>query len=113
MSLRTDRVGDLIAREISLIIDRELKDPSIGFVTVTSARVTADFRYADVYVSVFGDEAKMEKSMEGLRRASPFIRSLIGRRIRIRYTPEIRFRLDNSLIRGEQIDKLLKEIENE
>ena len=113
MSLRTDRIADLIAREISLIIDRELKDPSIGFVTVTSAEVTADLRYADVYVSVFGDIDKREKSMEGLRRASGFVRSLIGQRIRTRYTPEIRFRLDNSILRGQEIDRLLKEIENE
>lgn len=113
MSLRTDRIGDLIAREISLIIDRELKDPSIGFVTVTSAAVTEDLRYADVYVSVFGDKDKREKSIEGLRRASRFIRSLIGKRIRIKYTPEIRFKLDNSLIHRQEVDRLLKEIENE
>jgi ribosome-binding factor A len=113
MSLRTVRIGDLIAREVSLIIDRELKDPSVGFVTVTSAEVTEDLRFADVYVSVFGDEDKRKKSMEGLERASRFIKSLIGKRIRIRYTPEIRFRFDYSLIRGEQIDRLLKEIENE
>jgi len=113
MSIRTNRIGDQIVREVSAIIDRELKDPSVGFVTVTSARVTGDLRYADVYVSVLGNEEERKKSMEGLTRASRFIRSLVGQRIRLRYTPEIRFRFDDSLIRAEKIDRLLKEIENE
>jgi ribosome-binding factor A len=113
MSLRTERVGDQIAREVSLIIDRELKDPSIGFVTVTGARVTEDLRYADVYVSVLGDEKKREMSMKGLERASKFIRSLVGKRVRLRYTPLLRFKFDDSLIRSEKIDRLLGELENE
>ena len=113
MSVRTDRVGDQLAREVSLIIDRELKDPAIGFVTVTGAKVTVDLRYADVYVSVLGNEEKRKKSMEGLARASGFIRSLVGKRIRLRYVPEIRFKLDESLIRAEKLDKLLEEIGNE
>jgi ribosome-binding factor A len=113
MSVRTERVGDQIAREVSLIIDRELKDPAVGFVTVTGAKVTEDLRYADVYVSVLGDQDKREKSMAGLARASGFVRSLVGKRVRLRYVPEIRFRLDDSLIRAEKVDKLLQGIEDE
>jgi ribosome-binding factor A len=113
MSIRAGRVGDQIAREVSLIIDRELKDPAIGFVTVTSATITDDLRYADVYVSVLGDDDVRKRSMDALSRASGFIRTLIGKRIRLRLTPEIRFKFDDSLVRGERIDQLLKEIENE
>jgi len=82
-------------------------------VTVTGAKVTVDLRYADIYVSVLGDEEKRKKSMSGLARASGFIRSLIGKRIRLRHVPEIRFKLDESLIRAEKLDRLLEEIENE
>lgn len=113
MSVRTERVGDLIAREVSIIIDRELKDPAIGFVTVTGAKVTEDLRYADIYVSVLGDEGKRKKSMAGLKRASAYVRSLVGNRVRLRHIPEIRFKFDDSLVRGEEIDRLLGEIENE
>jgi ribosome-binding factor A len=113
MSVRTERVADQIAKEVSLIIDRELKDPRVGFVTVTGAKVTEDLRYADVYVSVLGDKDKREKSMAGLARASGFVRSLVGKRVRLRYVPEIRFRLDDSLIRAEKVDKLLQGIEDE
>jgi ribosome-binding factor A len=113
MSVRTDRVGDQLAREVSLIIDRELKDPAIGFVTVTGAKVTEDLRYADIYVSVLGDEEKQKRSMAGLDRASGFIRSLVGKRVRLRHVPEIRFRFDDSLIRAEKLDRLIEQIENE
>jgi ribosome-binding factor A len=113
MSVRTDRVSDQLAREVSLIIDRELKDPSVGFVTVTGAKVTEDLRYADIYVSVLGDEDKRKKSMKGLARASGFVRSLVGRRVRLRHIPEIRFKLDDSLIRAEKLDRLIEQIENE
>ena len=113
MSVRTERVGDQIAKEVSLIIDRELKDPAIGFVTVTGAKVTPDLRYADVYVSVLGDQQKREASMAGLDRARGFVRSLIGKRVRLRYVPEIRFKLDDSLIRAEKVDRLLEELDDE
>lgn len=91
---RTDRISEEVKREVSFIIQNELKDPRIAkMISVTAADVTRDLRYARVYVSVLGDENEKRDAIEGLRSAAGFIRREIGRRIQLRYTPEIIFEL--------------------
>ena len=82
---------------MSRIIQEELKDPRMGFVTVTRAEVTADLRYAHVYVSCLGTPLEQERTFTALTSGRGFVRKLIGERIRLRYTPEITFHLDQSL----------------
>lgn len=106
---RVQRVREEIKKEVSEII-REMKDPRIGFVTVVDVEVSNDLRHAKIFVSVYGEEAVKKESLAGLEAATGFIRTEIGRRIRLRHTPEILFRLDNSIERGARINQLLSEI---
>jgi len=97
-------------REIGEIIDRRLKDPRIGMVTVTDVSVTADLRYARVYFTVLGDEDKRQQAQSGLESARSFIQGEVGRRIRMKYTPELSFHFDESMQRGIHIDNILREL---
>jgi len=105
---RSERVGDLLKREIGDIIERELKDPRIGFVTVISVEVSEDLRHARVFFSVFGDQQVQEKTQRGMDSAKFFIQGEIGRRLRLKYTPELSFQFDRSVERGLRISKLIK-----
>lgn len=105
---RSERVGDLLKREIGDIIERELKDPRIGFVTVISVEVSEDLRHARVFFSVFGDQQVQEKTQHGMDSAKFFIQGEIGRRLRLKYTPELSFQFDRSVERGLRISKLIK-----
>ena len=98
MSVRANRVGEQMKKELSEIIGRKIKDPRIGFVTVTDVQVTGDLQQATVYISVLGDEKQGENTLLGLAKAKGFIRSEIGQRIRLRKTPEIFLNLMNRLI---------------
>ncbi|MFQ6091877.1 MAG: 30S ribosome-binding factor RbfA [bacterium] len=110
---RSTRVADLLQKEISYIILRELKDPRIGFVTVTGVSVSDDLKYAKVFVSVMGQSEEVERTFDGLKSATGFIQGCIGRRVRLRYTPEISFRLDESVSYGAHIEQLLRDIKKE
>lgn len=107
---RTDRISEEMKKEISRIIQSELKDPRLPQMTsVISADVTRDLRYAKVYVSVLGSEQEEKDAIEGLKSASGFIRREIGRRLKLRYTPELLFELDHSIERGVYITKLIND----
>lgn len=108
---RADRVGDLMAQEIADILMRKIKDPRIGFVTVTGVEVSDDLRNAKVFVSVYG-EGRAD-SLKGLASAAPFIRSELSRRMRMRHVPELLFRFDESVARGAHIMELLHSLEEE
>ena len=110
---RSQRVAEEMKREIAKIFRDELKDPRIGFVTITGVEVTRDLRYGKVFVSVFGDETEKEKTMEVLKNASGFIRKEIGNRIKLRYAPEIIFHIDNSIEHGTKISQLLNRVYQE
>ncbi len=110
---RAERLAELIKQEISDILLREVKDPRIGFVSVTDAEVSGDLRHAKVYVSVYGSDKEKEDSMKGLDKAAGYIRKLLGERITVYHTPEILFRYDNSLEYGAHISKLLDKVKNE
>ena len=109
--LRIEKLQELIKQEMSKMLLREIKDPRIGFVTVTDVEMTGDLREAKIYVSIMGGEEKVQESLKGLKSALGFIRREIGRRIRLRFTPEISFALDTSLDYSEHIQKILLDIE--
>ena len=111
--IRVGRVGERIKKELSQILQSELKDPRIGFVTVTGVEVTNDLSQATVYLSVLGSDEQKEETLKALGRGQGFIRSEIGRRIRLRHTPELIFKFDTSIEYGSRIEKLLQQINQE
>ncbi len=107
---RTDRISEEMKKEVSTIIQNELKDPRLPkMISVTSAEVTRDLRYAKIFVSILGDESDKKNAIQGLKSASGFIRREIGQRLKLRYTPEILFELDNSIERGVYLNKLIND----
>lgn len=112
-SRRQDRVGALIQRELGEIIQRSVKDPRVAFCTVTQAEMSPDLKYVDVKVSVIGDEAQKEETLAGLKSAAGFLRREIGNRLTLRYSPELRFTIDESADYLFKIDGLLKSITSE
>ncbi|TYQ13043.1 UNVERIFIED_CONTAM: ribosome-binding factor A [Acetivibrio alkalicellulosi] len=108
---RIMRISLEIKREISNIIQNELKDPRLSkLISVTHVNVTKDLRYAKVYVSIMGSDQEKKESLDGLKSAASFIRREIAQRIEIRYTPEVQFELDNSIEHGAYITKLINDI---
>ena len=110
---RTGRVAEQIKKELSVLFQTELKDPGIGFVTITGVDVTNDLSQARVYLSVMGDAEAKKSTLEALERASGYLRTEIGRRIRLRHTPELVFRFDESIEYGSRIEGLLSQIKSE
>lgn len=112
-SRRQQQVADLIQREISVLIQRELKDPRLGFVTITSVEVSPDLRHARVFYSVMGTPEEQKATQNALQHASGFLRRELAERIDLRYAPEISFRNDPSVANSDRIARLLAEIEQE
>jgi ribosome-binding factor A len=106
---RSERVGDLIREEVADLIMYKLKDPRIGFVTVTGVEMTADLKLARVFVSIMKEEER-ELTLDILNSSKNFIRSNLSKRLRMKFIPAIEFRLDTSVEYGFKIDRLLKEI---
>ena len=100
-------------KELGDIITRKLKDPRVGFVTVTDVEVTGDLSMATVYITVLGDEEQQASTLKGLEKAKGFIRSEIGKRIRLRIVPEITFAMDESVAYGNRIEALLSELKRD
>lgn len=111
--IRVGRVGEQIKKELSQIIQSELKDPRIGFITVTGVDVTNDFSQAKVYLSVLGSDEQKEETLKALTRSTGFIRSELGKRIRMRKIPELLFKFDESIDYGSKIQGLLQQINQE
>lgn len=110
MSRRPERLAEVIKEEVSLMLQGELKDPRIGFATITGVEVSADLRHAKIYVSVYGSSEEQKATMEALHSAKGYVKSELGRRLRLRYAPEIVFKLDPSIERGARIMELLQEV---
>ncbi len=106
---RLERVRTAIKQEVSEIL-RSFKDPRLGFVSVTDVEISRDARVAKVFVSVLGDEEAKEKSLAAVTSGSGFVRTALGQRLSLRYTPEILFRLDESIERGARIQSLLGQL---
>lgn len=107
---RTYRISEEMKKEVSAIIQNELKDPRLPkLVSVMSANVTKDLRYAKIYVSVLGNDEEKKNALEALKSAAGFIRREIGHRMQLRYTPEMIFELDTSIEHGVYITKLIND----
>lgn len=106
---RSQRVSDLLRQEIADIIMRKVKDPRLGFVTVTGVEITDDLKIAHVFISVLKEEEK-EITFEILKSAKNFIRSEVARRIKMKTIPSIDFRVDESIGYGDRIEKLLRDL---
>jgi ribosome-binding factor A len=113
MSTRTERINELLKTEVSEIIRREMRDPRLGFITVTDAEVTKDLRHAKIYISVMGDETQKVETLSVLQRAAGFIRTEFGRRAAMRSIPDISFRMDTAIEQGSRIFELLQQVKHD
>jgi len=104
---RQRRVAELIHQEISLLIQRQVRDPRLGSITVTGVEVTQDLRLAHIYVSVMGGDYEAAQALVGLKSAAGFFRHELGSALSLRFVPELSFRLDKTLEQGLHIDQLL------
>ncbi|HBI56592.1 MAG TPA: 30S ribosome-binding factor RbfA [Firmicutes bacterium] len=110
---RAKKRAETIKEEVSDIISSKLKDPRVGFTTVTAVEASKDIHYVTVYVSILGDENQQKETMETLKNAAGFIRTELGTRIRIRHVPELRFVQDRAMEQHAQINALIKQINEE
>ena len=112
MSIKTERIGDMLISEISYIIATEVKNKDINFVTITDVKVTNDLSYAKVYFTVLND-TKKETTLKALKSAKGFIRSMLHDRVDIRYIPELEFVYDESIAYGKKIENIIEELHEE
>ncbi len=110
---RVARLQAALKTEVSDIIHNQLKDPRLGFCSVTSVELSRDLRHAKIFVSVLGDDEAKARTVQALAGATGFIRSELGRRVRLRHTPEVVFRLDESIERGTRLVSLMREVSQE
>jgi ribosome-binding factor A len=107
---RPTRVAHHIQEELGRILARGLKDPRVGFVTITGVELSPDLRYGKVYYSVLGSEEEKQQTAEGLQAASGFLKREVAKALSLRYVPELRFLYDDSAERGARIEELLREV---
>ena len=110
---RSERVADLVRKEISEMLIRSIKDPRIGFVTLTRVTVTDDCRSARIYYSVVGSPDEREQSLEGLNSAKGYIRRELGHRMKLKYTPEIVFQFDPSIEYAVHMEEVIHHLQEE
>lgn len=113
VSVRITRVAEQMKKEIAAIIEHQVKDPRIGFITITNVELSNDLRHAKIFFSSLGNEEQQKKSLEGLENAKGFIRKEVAQRIQLRYAPEILFRIDNSIEHGVKISQILSKIKSD
>jgi ribosome-binding factor A len=106
---RMRRVNEAVREVLSVAINNDLKDPRIGFVTVTAVDTTPDLRHAHVHVSVLGDEGQRAESLQGLRSAHGVLQARLGSELRLRHTPRLEFHYDDTAERGQRISELLRD----
>ena len=109
---RASRVAQQLQREVAMILQREVKDPRIGMVTVSDVEISRDLAYAKVFVTFLfdSDESAVERGLEGLNKASGYIRTLVGKAMRLRIVPELRFVYDQSLVEGMRMSNLVTNV---
>lgn len=110
---RQEKLGELIAAELSELLRTRVKDPRVGFASITHVEVSGDLRYAKVFVSVMGTPEERVETMKGLKHAVGFLRHELASRIVLRYMPEITFKLDTSIEEGARILDLINQIERQ
>ena len=109
---RLRRVDEAMREVLSEAVTKEIKDPRVGFVTVTAVDTASDLRHAKVYISVLGDDGKRQRSLDGLRSAHGFLQRRVADELRIKHTPTLEFLYDDSLDRGLRIEALLQQEED-
>ena len=112
-SIRPSRLGDQLRAEIAELLARSVHDPGIGFLTITQVTVTPDLQIARVYYTTLGDDKARRETSKALGRAAPFLRRQLGGRLRLKRVPQLEFFFDESIERGNRIEKLLHEISTE
>jgi ribosome-binding factor A len=112
-SIRQRKIADQIKKNISQIIDRKLKDPRKGFITITQVKITRDLKIANIYFTCLGDEEQRRKSRQALESANKFIRSELAPLLKLRFMPELRFFYDETLDYARHVDDLLKQIHSD
>lgn len=112
MTARTDRIDELLRQEIGGLLSRDVKDPRIGFATVTRVETTADLAHARIWVSVIGSPAERTETVRALEHAMPFVRHELGSRLRLRRIPNLHIRLDETAEQGTRVLHLLDELEH-
>jgi ribosome-binding factor A len=110
LSQRTERIDELLRQEIGTILEREIADPRVGFVTVTQVETAPDLSHARVWVSIIGQPDERASAFAALGRAMPYVRRLLGERVRLRRIPDLHLRLDTSTERGTRVLQLLDEL---
>ena len=111
VTARTDRIDQLLRQEIGEILARDVRDPRIGFVTITDVETAPDLSTARIWVSVIGQPEERDQTIRALQRAMPFVRHALGSRIRLRRIPELLLRTDDTAQRGTRVLQLLAELE--
>jgi ribosome-binding factor A len=110
---RQEKLGELIAAETSDLLRTRMKDPRIGFASITHVEVSGDLRHAKIFVSVMGSEEEQKETMKALKHATGFLRHELASRLVLRYMPELVFKLDTSIVQGARILELISKIEQE
>jgi ribosome-binding factor A len=110
---RSQRVAEVLKREISHILMEEIKDPAINLVTITTVKLTNDLKFCKIYFTVLGSLEQRDRATQALQRATKFIRSEIGRKVELRYIPELTFEYDTVIDNAEHIDSLIQQIKKE
>ena len=113
MSQRTDRLDSQIRAELAELLQREMKDPRVGFATITRVETARDLGTAKVWVSIMGTEVERAKTMKALTDAAPWLRRQLGGRLTVRHVPQLVIRHDDSIEAGDRVLRLLRELENE
>lgn len=109
---RAGRVAELVKVELSNIIMNELRDPRVGFITITGVKMSSDLRHAKIYFSILGDKGDKEQTIAGLKQATGFLRRELGHRLQLRHCPTLSFYVDTSIEYGAHIDQLLEKLKN-
>ena len=107
---RPDRVGEQIRIELSELLAREVHDPGVGFITLTTVKVSPDLQLARVYYTSMGDEKARRETAKALQRATPFLRRQVAQRLRLRRAPELQFFYDESIAHQDRIEQILQEL---
>ncbi|EPQ9626675.1 30S ribosome-binding factor RbfA [Staphylococcus pseudintermedius] len=110
MNMRAERVGEQMKKELMDIINNKLKDPRVGFLTITDVQPTNDLSLAKVYLTVLGIDKERENTFKGLEKAKGFIKSEIGQRMRLRIVPDLQFEYDESIEYGNRIERLIQDL---
>ncbi|WP_269668346.1 30S ribosome-binding factor RbfA [Staphylococcus arlettae] len=110
MNMRAERVGEQMKQEIMDIVNNKVKDPRIGFLTITDVEVTNDLSIAKVYLTVLGNDKQVDDTFKGLQKAKGFIKSELGSRMRLRIIPELNFEYDESIDYGNKIERMIQDL---